>query len=98
MLHPRSPLRPSHCFALPTGGRPLISLFVASIQPYLPPLIEYRQAPTAFFMANLLSKFITDRLITPAVQAQLPHMQKDTTAFAVGAWPEQNTDLTHTLG
>jgi hypothetical protein len=54
-------------------------------------------APTAFFMANLLSKFITDRFITLAVQAQLPTVQKDTTAFAVGVWPEQQTDLKHPL-
>ena len=34
--------------------------------------------------SNPISRFITDRFITPAIEAQNPTVAKDTSAFAVG--------------
>ena len=47
---------------------------------------------------NPLTQFITDRFIAPAVQAHLPAVQKDTSAFAVGVNPQPNLSLRDTLG
>jgi hypothetical protein len=49
-------------------------------------------------MANILSRFITDRLITPAVQAQLPAVTEDTEAYAVGVSVAPAPNLHDTLG
>src|SRR4051794_35358109 len=49
-------------------------------------------------MANPLTQFISERFITPAVQAQLPTVAKDTQAFAVGVIPQPNLSLRDTLG
>jgi hypothetical protein len=48
-------------------------------------------------MANPLAQFLTDRLITPAVQAQLP-VQKDTEAYAAGGSVAPAPNLRDTLG
>jgi hypothetical protein len=47
---------------------------------------------------NSLTRFHTDRFVTPAIQAQLPHVQKDIPAFAVGLWPQPDLNLKNTLG
>jgi hypothetical protein len=47
-------------------------------------------------MANPLAQFLTDRLITPAVQAQLP-VQKDTEAYAAGGSVAPAPNLRDTL-
>jgi hypothetical protein len=43
-------------------------------------------------------RFLTDKLHHPAVQAQLSQAQRDTATFAVGVWPQFNTDIKHILG
>src|SRR4051812_31158744 len=49
-------------------------------------------------MANFLTNLITDRFITPAVQAQLPTVERSTDAFAVGVIPQSSTTLRDALG
>src|SRR4051794_8554017 len=49
-------------------------------------------------MANFLSQFIQDRLITPAIQAQSAAVTKDTSAFAVGVQPQASISLRDSLG
>jgi hypothetical protein len=47
---------------------------------------------------NPISRFLTDRFIPPAVQAQLPAVERATDAFAVGVAPQLSVSLRDTLG
>src|SRR4051812_17575793 len=59
-----------------------------------------RDSPYPFCpsMANPFSNFLINRFLTPAVQAQLPAVQKDTQAFAGGVLPQPSISLRDSLG